>query len=70
MSDGVRQFVESGQTSVLELEAANRTFLDSVLAPPISQGVGVANTTIFVDSNHTKVTNHNLVISQEFQSAV
>ena len=43
------------------LEAAQRMYtellqkLDAVLAPPIPAGVGDTNTTIFVDSNHTKV---------------
>ena len=55
VSDGVRQFVETGVTDKLELETASKTFLDAVLAPPITAGVGLTNTTIFVDTNHTKV---------------
>ena len=55
VSPGVRQFVETGVTDKLESETASKTFLDAVLAPPILSGVGETNTTIFVDSNHTKV---------------
>ena len=31
-----------------------RTFLDSVLVPPIPQGVGRAETLLFLDGNHSK----------------
>ena len=55
VSEGVRQFVETGATDKMEMETVNKTFLDAVLAPPILTGVGQTNTTIFVDSNHTKV---------------
>ena len=44
-----------GVTDKLELETANKPFLDAVLAAPIAGGEGETNTTIFVDSNHTKV---------------
>ena len=55
VSEGARQFVETGATDKMEMETVNKTFLDAVLAPPIMSGVGETNTTIFVDSNHTKV---------------
>ena len=55
VSEGARQFVETGLTDKMEMETVNKTFLDAVLAPPILSGVGQTNTTIFVDSNHTKV---------------
>ena len=55
VSEGVRHFVETGNTDKMEMETVNTTFLDAVLAPPIMTGVGETNTTIFVDSNHTKV---------------
>ena len=55
VSEGARQFVETGATDKMEMETVNKTFLDAVLAPPILTGVGSTNTTIFVDSNHTKV---------------
>ena len=55
VSDGVRQFVETGTTDKLEMETVTKSFLDAVLAPPILTGEGVTNTTIFVDTNHTKV---------------
>ena len=55
VSEGARQFVETGLTDKMEMETVNKTFLDAVLAPPILTGVGQTNTTIFVDSNHTKV---------------
>lgn len=55
ISDGVRQFVETGSTDKLEIETSTMTFLDAVLAPPITTGVGESNTTIFVDTNHTKI---------------
>ena len=46
-----------GSTEKLEIETSKMTFLDAVLAPPITTGVGESNTTIFVDTNHTKVWN-------------
>jgi len=55
VSAGVRQFAETGATDQLEMETKEKLFLDAVLAPPIPAGVGDTNTTIFVDSNHTKV---------------
>jgi len=55
VSPGVRQFVETGLTDSLERETVNKTFLDAVLAPPIPLGEGETNTTIFVDTNHTKI---------------
>ena len=64
VSAGVRQFAETGATDKLEMETKEKLFLDAVLAPPIPAGVGDTNTTIFVDSNHTKVT------TQKFQSFV
>eukprot|EP00092_Neocalanus_flemingeri_P025712 GFUD01027876.1.p1 GENE.GFUD01027876.1~~GFUD01027876.1.p1 ORF type:complete len:470 (+),score=125.50 GFUD01027876.1:94-1503(+) len=55
VSEGVRLFAETGATDTLDLEAANKTFLDAIISPPIKQGVGETTTTIFVDTNHTKV---------------
>ena len=42
---------------VLDREAQNRTFLDTILSSPIPQGVGLSSTNVFVDGNHSKVTN-------------
>ena len=39
----------------LDQEAANITFLDTIISPPIEQGVGETSTNIFVDTNHTMV---------------
>lgn len=33
----------------------HRSFLDSVLVPPIGQGVGEAETLLFLDGNHSQV---------------
>jgi len=55
VSPGVKQFAETGLTDVLERETVNKTFLDAVLAPPIPVGEGETNTTIFVDTSHTKI---------------
>ena len=64
MSEGVREFAETGTTDTLEKEvakdtiekeAAGNNFLDAILAPPIEQGVGETSTNVFVDTNHTKV---------------
>ena len=55
VSEGVRHFVETGVTDKMEMETTNKTFLDAILAPPIPTGLGDTNTTVFVDSNHTKV---------------
>ena len=55
VSEGVRQFAETGSTDNLDQEAANITFLDTIISPPIEQGVGETSTNIFVDTNHTMV---------------
>ena len=64
VSEGVREFAETGTTDTLEKEvakdtiekeAAGNNFLDAILAPPIEQGVGETSTNVFVDTNHTKV---------------
>ena len=55
VSEGVRQFAETGSTDNLDQEAANITFLDTIISPPIEQGVGDTSTNIFVDTNHTMV---------------
>lgn len=55
VGEGVRQFVETGSADSLEKEAASWTFLDSVLAPPILQGGGREDTTLFLDGNHSQV---------------
>jgi len=63
VSEGVREFAETGVTDTLEKEVAKDPakrdatgdILDMILAPPIEQGVGNSSTNIFVDTNHTKV---------------
>jgi len=64
VSEGVREFAETGATDTLEKEVAKDTieketvgnnFLDAIIAPPIEQGVGETSTNVFVDTNHTKV---------------
>ena len=63
VSEGVREFAETGSTDTLEKEVAEETiekktgnnFLDAFIAPPIVQGVGDTSTNIFVDTNNTKV---------------
>jgi len=55
VSEGVRQFVETGDADVLDRELGNTTMLDTILAPPVEQGAGNTTTDIFVDSNHTQV---------------
>ena len=64
VSDGVRQFVEKGDTHMLESESNDLSFLDAVIAPPIEQGEGRTEALVFVDGNNTKVdrinTPHNL----------
>ena len=64
MSEGVREFAETGATDTLEKEvakdtieneAAGNNFLDAIIAPPIEQGVGETSTNVFVDTNHSKV---------------
>ena len=55
MSDGVREFAETGATDTLDKEAAHNIFLDKISAPPVEQGVGETSANVFVDSNHTKV---------------
>ena len=55
VSEGVREFAETGSTDTLDQEAANITFLDTIISPPIEQGVGDTSTNIFVDTNHTMV---------------
>jgi len=57
VSKGVREFVETGHSEILEQEIGNRSAstLDTILLPQILQGVGESRATIFVDGNHTKV---------------
>eukprot|EP00090_Calanus_glacialis_P017072 TRINITY_DN26679_c0_g1_i1.p1 TRINITY_DN26679_c0_g1~~TRINITY_DN26679_c0_g1_i1.p1 ORF type:complete len:480 (+),score=134.20 TRINITY_DN26679_c0_g1_i1:27-1466(+) len=55
VSEGVREFAETGSTDTLDQEAANISFLDTIISPPIEQGVGETSTNIFVDTNHTMV---------------
>jgi len=55
VSDGVRMFVEKGDSDILEEESANKTFLDIVIAPPIQEGEGKTEALVFVDGNNTKV---------------
>merc|ERR1711936_332796 len=55
VSEGVRQFVEKGDSEVLERESGNFTLLDVVVAPSIEQGEGRTEALVFVDGNHTKV---------------
>merc|ERR1712106_378554 len=55
VSDGVRMFVEKGDSDMLERETAGSSFLDTVFAPSIQQGEGQTETLIFVDGNNTKL---------------
>ena len=55
VSEGVREFAETGATDTLDKEAAHNIFLDTIIAPPVEQGVGETSANVFVDSNHTKV---------------
>jgi len=55
VDEGVRQFVETGSSEVLDRSSSNRTFLDAILAPPIVQGVGNTSTNVFVDGNHSLI---------------
>ena len=61
--EGVKQFVETGDSDKLDREAATNNFLDAFIAPPIASGGGNTSTTIFVDGNNTKVI-HNLKIKR------
>ena len=53
--EGVKQFVETGDSNQLDREAATNNFLDAFIAPPITGGAGNTSTTIFLDGNNTKV---------------
>ena len=55
VSEGVREFAETGATDTLDKEAADNIFLDTISAPPVGEGVGETSANVFVDSNHTKV---------------
>merc|ERR1711892_1197844 len=55
VSDGVRMFVEKGDSNKLERETAGSSFLGTVFAPSIQQGEGRTETLIFVDGNNTKL---------------
>ena len=61
VSEGVRMFVEKGDSDVLERETANYSFLDHVFAPPIQEGVGNTTGLVFVDGSNTKVY-HNIIL--------
>merc|ERR1711892_520153 len=55
VSDGVRMFVEKGDSDMLERATAGSSFLGTVFAPSIQQGEGRTETLIFVDGNNTKL---------------
>ena len=55
VSDGVRMFVEKGDSSIMERESADFSFLDAVFAPSIQQGEGRTEALVFADGNNTKV---------------
>ena len=55
VSDGVRMFVEKGDSNILERESAGISFLDAVFAPSIQQGEGRTEALVFADGNNTKV---------------
>jgi len=55
VSEGVRMFVEKGDSDVLERETANHSFLDHVFAPSIQEGVGNTTGLVFVDGINTKL---------------
>ena len=55
VSDGVRMFVEKGDSNMLERESADISFLDAVFAPSIQQGEGRTEALVFADGNNTKV---------------
>ena len=55
VSDGVRMFVEKGDSNMLERESADISFLDAVFAPSIQQGEGRTEALAFADGNNTKV---------------
>ena len=58
VSEGVRMFVEKGDSDILEREAANHSFLDHVFAPSIQEGAGNTTGLVFVDGSNTKVYNN------------
>jgi len=68
--EGVKQFVETGDSDTLDREAATNNFLDAFIAPPITSGAGNTSTTIFVDGNNTQVIYHaKLEIARQFEFA-
>lgn len=55
VSGGVREFVETGETEKLDRENNTSNFLDVFTIPPIETGKGKAESIIFLDGNHTRV---------------
>ncbi|XP_023324329.1 uncharacterized protein LOC111698276 [Eurytemora carolleeae] len=57
VSAGVKQFVETGDSEILEQEIGNSssTILDTILVPQITQGVGESLATVFVDGSHSQI---------------
>jgi len=53
--DGVKQFVETGDSDKLDREAATNNFFDAFIAPPVTSGGGNTTTKIFLDGNNTKI---------------
>ena len=55
VSDGIKMFVESGDSNLLERETAEKDFLDPFFAPSILQGKGKTEALIFADGINSKV---------------
>lgn len=52
---GVKQFIETGQSDILDKQSSEEAFLDSFTVPPIQAGKGNSSSLIFVDGTHSKV---------------
>lgn len=57
-SEGVKEFAELGTTAAMDKDSAGLTeeaVLDAFSAPPITNGRGRSEAKMFLDGNHTRV---------------
>jgi len=55
VSEGVKQFVETGDSQGLDSRGDNSSLLDSFTGPPILSGSGNSSARVFLDGRHTRV---------------
>lgn len=55
VTEGVKEFVETGESRELDSRRHNSSLLDSFTGPPILSGTGNSSARLFLDGRHTRV---------------